>query len=85
MKDYCVNTGERCPREDLVVVDPVLPTDAKDSSKLRLPEPLYTFTTIQSSCLASVQKSGKGQGTVRERSVHSISRFNPVVKVLFCR
>lgn len=64
LKDGSLDAGARCPREDLVVGNVVLTNDAKNSSDIRLLEPLQTFDvlTIQSPCHAGIQKVGEDHG-----------------------
>lgn len=61
LKDGSLDAGERCPREDPVVDDVVLPTDGMESLELFLLELLQTFdvSTILSLCFTSVQKNGE--------------------------
>lgn len=63
LKDGSLDTVES---EALVVGDVVLPTDGKDSLKLRLLESLQTFDvlTIQSPGLTSVQKRSTARKTM---------------------
>lgn len=58
MKVGNFDAADRYPREDIVVVDAALPTDAKDSSLLLLLEPYQAFDipTIQSSGRAITQR-----------------------------
>lgn len=64
LKYGSLDTGERCPKGDLVVGDAVLPTDAKDFSALRFLGPLQTFDVSKMKCsgLASVLKGGEDNG-----------------------
>lgn len=61
LKDGSLDAGERCPREDPVVDDVVLPTDGMESLELFLLELLQIFdvSTILSLCFTSVQKNGE--------------------------
>lgn len=56
LKHGSLDTGEKHPREGLVVVDAVLPTHVKDSSKFLLLETLQTIDvpTIKDPLLVSV-------------------------------
>lgn len=57
LKDSKLDTGERCPIEDLIFVHALIPTDTKHYLELRLLGPLQKFDvpTAQNSCLESVK------------------------------
>lgn len=85
------------PREDHVVSDAVLPTDAKYFLELRFLKPFQMFDVpmLKSPRFESVQKGeedhgsedhdfgyyGEAEGPVLEPYVCSMNRFGPVVKV----
>lgn len=90
LTDGSLDTGVRCTRDDFVVGDDVLLTDAKNSSEFCLLDP----------CLPSVQKVEEdqcledhdfgfyGENEIAEdpvcvRSGRSINHFDPIVNVSF--
>lgn len=59
--DGSLDAGEKYPREALTADDAVFQTDVKDTSEVRLLEPLQQFDipTILCQCLATMQNCGE--------------------------